>query len=113
MRSAEAAKNTAVMIEDTVKKIMEGSAVATRTNGEFSEVANSATRIGELVSEIADASQEQSQGVSEISAAVADLDRVIQKKVIFILLKPTVRKRDVFLDRFWILNQEGELDVGQ
>ncbi len=79
MRSAEAAKNTAVMIEDTVKKIMEGSAVVTRTNNEFSEVAQSATRIGTLVSEIAAASQEQSQGIHEISEAVSDLDRVIQE----------------------------------
>ncbi|MHB8908501.1 MAG: methyl-accepting chemotaxis protein [Syntrophales bacterium] len=83
LRSAEAAKNTAVMIEDTVKKIMEGSAVATRTNGEFSEVAESATKIGELVSEIANATQEQSQGVHEISAAVADLDRVIQQNAAY------------------------------
>ena len=79
MRSAEAAKNTAVMIEDTVKKIMEGSAVVTRTNNEFSEVAQSATRMGTLVSEIAAASQEQSQGINEISEAVSDLDRVIQE----------------------------------
>jgi methyl-accepting chemotaxis protein len=79
MRSAEAAKNTAAMIEGTVKKIMAGSAVASQTNGEFSEVAESATKIGELVNEIAHASQEQSQGVKQISAAVADLDRVIQK----------------------------------
>jgi methyl-accepting chemotaxis protein len=79
MRSAEAAKNTAVMIEDTVQKIMEGSAVVTRTNNEFSEVAQSATRIGTLVSEIAAASQEQSQGIHEISEAVSDLDRVIQE----------------------------------
>lgn len=83
MRSAESAKNTAIMIEDTVKKIMAGSAIVTQTNGEFSEVAESATRIGELVSEIADASQAQSQGVNEISAAVTDLDRVIQKNAVF------------------------------
>jgi methyl-accepting chemotaxis protein len=78
MRSAEAAKNTAAMIEDTVKKIMEGSAVVTRTNNEFSEVTKSATRISGLISEIASSSQEQSRGVHEISAAVTDLDRVIQ-----------------------------------
>lgn|GEM_PF-2851646 len=79
MRSAEAAKNTAAMIESTVKKIMAGSAVVSRTNNEFSQVAESANRIGHLVGEITAASQEQSQGVNEISAAVADLEGVIQK----------------------------------
>ena len=83
MRSAEAAKNTAAMIEGTVKKIMEGSAVVARTNNEFSEVAESATKIGGLVGEITTSSQEQSQGINEISAAVADLERVIQKNAAY------------------------------
>lgn len=83
MRSAEAAKNTAAMIEGTVKKIMEGSAVVARTNSEFSEVAESATKIGGLVGEITTSSQEQSQGINEISAAVADLERVIQKNAAY------------------------------
>jgi methyl-accepting chemotaxis protein len=82
MRSAKAAKNTAVMIEDTVKKITAGSEVVTLTSNEFSAVAESATRIGMLISEIAEASQEQSNGVNEISSAIVDLDRVIQKNAV-------------------------------
>jgi methyl-accepting chemotaxis protein len=59
MRAAEAAKNTAALIEDTVKTTKEGSHLAEKTGGEFSQVATSVSRLGELVGEIAAASQEQ------------------------------------------------------
>ena len=38
MRAAEAAKNTANLIEGTVKNVKEGSAIVTATNNEFHEV---------------------------------------------------------------------------
>ena len=56
MRAAEAAKNTASLIEGTVKKVGDGSGLVTRTNEAFVKVAESAGKVGELVSEIAAAS---------------------------------------------------------
>jgi methyl-accepting chemotaxis protein len=47
MRAAEAAKNTANLIEGTVRKIKEGSEVVQKTNAEFSEVQVSAAKMGE------------------------------------------------------------------
>lgn len=79
MRSAEAAKNTASLIEGTVKKVKDGSDLVFKTNEAFTEVAVSTSKVGELVSEISAASLEQSQGISQINKAVADLDRVIQE----------------------------------
>ena len=69
MRAAEAAKNTAVLIEGTVRKIKEGSEVVQKTNTEFSEVQISATKMGELIAEISAASGEQAQGIGQISKA--------------------------------------------
>ena len=79
MRAAEAAKNTADLIEGTVKKIKEGSEVVQKTNAEFSEVQTSSARMGELVGEISAASGEQAQGIEQISKAVTEMENVIQR----------------------------------
>ncbi|MGO9687997.1 MAG: methyl-accepting chemotaxis protein [Syntrophobacteraceae bacterium] len=78
MRAAEAAKNTADLIEGTVKKIKEGSEVVQKTNTEFSEVQTSSARMEELVGEISAASVEQAQGIEQISKAVSEMDKVVQ-----------------------------------
>ncbi len=64
MRAADAAKNTAGLIEGTVKKVKDGSDLVTRTNEAFGNVSGSSIKAAELVSEIAAASKEQSQGIS-------------------------------------------------
>mgnify|MGYP000929689560 CR=1 FL=1 len=79
MRAAEAAKNTAVLIEDTVRKIGEGSGLVRTTNEDFMAVADSALKVGELVAEISAASHEQSTGIDQISRAVAEMDKVVQQ----------------------------------
>lgn len=78
MRAAEAAKNTAALIEGTVQKVKEGSALVGRTNTDFAEVAGHTAKACTLASEIVAASQEQSQGISQISQAVVEIDKVIQ-----------------------------------
>jgi methyl-accepting chemotaxis protein len=79
MRAAEAAKNTANLIEGTVKKIKEGSEVVQKTNAEFSEVQTSSAKMAELVGEISAASGEQAQGIEQISKAVSEMDKVVQR----------------------------------
>ena len=78
MRAAEAAKNTANLIEGTVKTVKEGSAIVAATNSEFHEVEAAVSKSGELVGEIAAASNEQAQGIDQVSKAVTDLDKVVQ-----------------------------------
>jgi len=79
MRSAEAAKNTAELIEDTVKKIHHGSELVDTTSTAFNEVATNAAKVGELVGEIAAASSEQAQGIEQINTAVVEMDKVTQQ----------------------------------
>ena len=79
LRAADAAKNTANLIEGTVKKIKNGSDIVTKTNEAFVKVATGAKKVGELVGEISAASQEQSQGVEQINKAVIEMDQVVQK----------------------------------
>ena len=79
MRAAEAAKNTASLIEGNVKMIQTGADEAKSMSGEFSEVASSVSKAGDLVREISSASQEQAQGVEQINQAVGGVDKVVQE----------------------------------
>ncbi len=79
MRAADAAKNTANLIEGTVKKIKEGSDIVAKTDVEFSSVAASSAKMSELVGEIAAASNEQAQGIEQINKAVSEMDKVVQQ----------------------------------
>jgi methyl-accepting chemotaxis protein len=79
IRAADAAKNTADLIEGTVKKVKDGGALVATTNEAFTQVAESASRVGELLSEIATASNEQAQGIGQVNTAVAEMDKVVQR----------------------------------
>ena len=79
IRAAEAAKNTSALIEDTSKRVKDGSELVHRTNAAFAEVAEASTKVGDLVGEIAAASSEQAQGVEQINTAVTEMDKVVQQ----------------------------------
>ena len=78
-RAAAAARNTADLIEGTVKRIHLGTDVVSKTDKEFSLLAASVGKSGELVGEIAAASNEQAQGIIQISKAIAEIEQVIQQ----------------------------------
>lgn len=79
MRAAEAAKNTADLIEGTVKRVTDGSELVGRTNEAFSKVQETSNKVGELIGEIAAASAEQAQGISQVNQAVTQMDKVTQQ----------------------------------
>ena len=79
MRAAEAAKNTAALIEGTVKKVGDGSDLVTRTNEDFAKVAESSRKVGDLINEIAAASGEQAQGIEQVNTAVSEMGQVTQQ----------------------------------
>jgi len=79
LRSADAAKNTAALIEDTVDKVRHGSGLAEKTAKGFGEVVTISEKAGAFVNEIAAASKEQAQGIEEVNKAVAEVEKVTQK----------------------------------
>ncbi len=78
MRAAEAARNTAELIEGTVTKVQGGSVLVDKTFHAFSQVAASTGKARDLVAEIAEASREQALGVDQINKAVTEMDHVVQ-----------------------------------
>jgi methyl-accepting chemotaxis protein len=79
MRAAEAAKNTAGLIEGTVVKVKDGSDLVSKTNKDFNHVADSSAKVTELVGAIATASSEQAQGIQQINTTVSGMDDVVQQ----------------------------------
>ena len=79
MRAAEAAKNTAALIDGTAKKVGDGNILVDRTNSAFAEVAESAGKAAALIGEIAVASGEQAQGIGQLNKAVSEMDQVVQR----------------------------------
>ncbi len=79
MRAATAAKDTAGLIEGTVKQVHESTILLQATNEDFGGVAQISKKVSNLINEISSASEEQSRGIDQISSAVLDMDRVTQQ----------------------------------
>jgi methyl-accepting chemotaxis protein len=79
MRSAEAAKNTAAMIEESVQNSRNGVNIATEVSQVLTEITGASEKVNTLISEIAAASNEQAQGIGQVNTAVAQMDKVTQQ----------------------------------
>ncbi len=79
MRSAESAKNTANLIDDSIRRIKNGSDIVAKTNEAFDRVLGGAKKVSELIGEIAAASNEQAQGITQIGKAISEMDKVVQQ----------------------------------
>jgi len=78
IRSADAAKNTADLIEATIGNINSGSEMVNATAEAFKIVEVNASKVGSLVAEVASASKEQNQGIGQITSAMREMDKVTQ-----------------------------------
>jgi methyl-accepting chemotaxis protein len=77
-RCATAAKETAVKIEDSVKKSQQGALISADVAKSFGEIQTKVRQLDQLVAEIASASTEQSQGITQVNTAVTQMDQVTQ-----------------------------------
>jgi len=77
-RAGEAARNTANLIEGSIKNSDQGVSVASETTKALKEVTVSVQKISELISEITAASKEQSQGIDQVATTVAQMNQVTQ-----------------------------------
>ena len=78
-RSAEAAKNTADLIEGSTKNAEAGVAVTNEVAKNLQKIQEVATKVATLIAEIAAASKEQSQGIDQVNTAVSEMDKVVQQ----------------------------------
>jgi methyl-accepting chemotaxis protein/methyl-accepting chemotaxis protein-1 (serine sensor receptor) len=77
-RSAQAAKDTAALIEESIAKSNEGSQRLEHVTQVIRAITESAAQVKTLVDEVNLGSQEQARGIQEISKSIAQMDRVTQ-----------------------------------
>jgi methyl-accepting chemotaxis protein len=77
-RSAQAAKDTSALIEESIAKSNEGSARLQRVSDVIRAITDSTVKVKTLVDEVNLGSQEQARGIEQISKAITQMDRVTQ-----------------------------------
>lgn len=77
-RAAQAAKETAGMIDESINRSGAGVGVSERVAATLKDIAVKARDMNALVAEIATASVEQSSGVEQVNSAVSQMDKVTQ-----------------------------------
>lgn len=77
-KSSEAAKNTTVLIEETIRAVENGTTIADATAEAMREVVTSSHVVTELVDLIAKASDEQAQSISQVTSGVEQISSVVQ-----------------------------------
>jgi methyl-accepting chemotaxis protein len=78
-RSAEAAKEIKRLINASVERVDEGTALVDKAGTTMAEVVSSIKHVSSLMREISGASSEQASGVAQIGEAVASMDQVTQQ----------------------------------
>ncbi|WCE03704.1 methyl-accepting chemotaxis protein [Pseudoxanthomonas sp. JBR18] len=78
-RSANAAKEIKGLIDDSVSKVANGSALVDQAGRTMGEIVTSVQRVTDIMSEIAAASQEQSSGIEQVNLTVTQMDEATQQ----------------------------------
>ncbi|MEO8594806.1 MAG: methyl-accepting chemotaxis protein [Candidatus Solibacter sp.] len=78
-RSAQAAKDTAALIEESIAKSTEGNRKLQVVAGSIQQVTGSATQVKVLADEVDVGSQEQARGIEQIATAVTQMEAVTQR----------------------------------
>jgi len=78
-RSAQAAKDTATLIEESIATSNVGNQKLQLVAGSIRQVTESAREVKTLVDEVATGSREQARGIEQISTAVSQMETVTQR----------------------------------
>jgi methyl-accepting chemotaxis protein len=78
-RSAEAAKEIKNLINASVERVEQGTALVDQAGTTMTEVVDSIKRVTDIMGEISAASDEQASGVAQVGEAVTHMDQVTQQ----------------------------------
>ena len=78
-RSAAAAKEIKLLIDDSVNKVDAGGKLVNQAGVTMSEIVESISRVTGIMGEIANASMEQTSGIEQINMAITQMDEVTQQ----------------------------------
>jgi len=78
-RSAQAAKDTASLIEESIQRSQDGSSKLDRVSEAIGAITESTATAKNLIEEVSLGGSEQSRGIQQIASAVAQMEQVTQK----------------------------------
>ena len=78
-KSAEAAKDTGAMIQNSMEKAQLGSHIAGETAASLTEIVTGINESNQLIAEIASASEQQSLGIEQINIGIDQVAQVVQQ----------------------------------
>ena len=78
-RSAGAAKEIKQLIEESVGKVTDGSALVRQAGTTMHEIVSSVQRVTDIIADISAASQEQSSGIEQVNQAITQMDEGTQQ----------------------------------
>jgi len=77
-RSAQAAKDTAGLIEESIARSNEGSAKVEQVAAAIGTITGSVAQVKGIVQEVREASQQQTQGIDQVAQAIQQMEKVTQ-----------------------------------
>jgi methyl-accepting chemotaxis protein len=77
-RSAEAAKETAALIEGSIKKVESGALIADETAKALAQIVDAITQVSTSMDAISNSSANQAASVAQVSQAVGEVSKTIQ-----------------------------------
>ncbi len=78
-RSADAAREIKALIEESTRRVQDGSKLVEQAGKTMGEVVGAVRRVTDIIDEISAASHEQSEGIGQVNTAVAQMDQVTQQ----------------------------------
>jgi methyl-accepting chemotaxis protein len=78
-KSAEAAKDTGALIQNSIEKARLGAQIAKETADSLEEIVSGISESGQIVTKIAESSQEQAGGIANIDEGISQVAQVIQQ----------------------------------
>jgi methyl-accepting chemotaxis protein len=77
-RSAQAAKDTAVLIEESIASSNDGSAKLEDVASAINAITGNVVKVKTLVDEVSEAARQQTQGIDQITQAISQMEKVTQ-----------------------------------
>jgi methyl-accepting chemotaxis protein len=78
-RTAQAARDTAGLIEETVRKVETGSEWVQTADAAYDQMADEFRGLEEIIGDVSRASRDQSSGIREVNGGIAEMGRAVQQ----------------------------------
>ena len=78
-KTSGSAKETALLIEEAISRVNDGTQTANKTGEAFQTIVREAARVADLITDIAKASGEQSQAIGQIMTGITQITDVVQQ----------------------------------